>query len=146
MADEGGSGKRDEVADVRMLYQISIADIRESKAQEWKISLQVFLLYGAIVAADRFLPNGYDYFGFAAVLISGAIAVALLWTFRRVIVGRRRDLRKLEVHLSAHAQEIFKGADVWHDVWIPIVLTFLIVLGMAASAWIVVLPVRPLVI
>ncbi len=57
MAEEDDTGsppkcEGESAADIRMLFEVNIADIRESKAQEWRITFLVFLLFGAIVAAD----------------------------------------------------------------------------------------------
>ena len=132
--DEGAA------ADVRMLYEVNIADIRESKAQEWRITFQVFLLYGAFIAADELLRDIYDCLVSAAVLLAVVVAIGVLWRFRLTIVERRRKLCDLEPHLSVTAQRQFNPKNPWHDWWVPFLLTVLMLVGMAAAVLIVLDP------
>ena len=86
--------------------EVNIADIRESKAHERRITILVFLLFGAMVAADRLPPDYLDRFIFAAVLIAGLAAIMVIWKFRSTIVDRRNGLRDLEGHLCPHFPSI----------------------------------------
>ena len=125
-------------ADIRMLFEVNIADIRDSKAQEWRITFQVFLLYGAFVAADRLLPDIYDWPVTVATLFAGLAAIAVLWTYRRTIVRRRHTLRELERRLRVTSPH--RPMTPWHDWWIPSLLTALVFVGMAAATLLVLLP------
>ena len=145
MAEEDDTGsppkcEGESAADIRMLFEVNIADIRESKAHEWRITFLVFLLFGAMVAAGRLLPDYLDRFIFAAVLIAGLVAIGLIWIFQSTIVNRRNRLRGLEVHLCVPAHGQLSPKHPWHDWWLPSVLAGFIVLGMVAPAYIVLLP------
>ena|SRR3989304_2017174 len=128
-------------ATARMRYEVNVADIREAKAREWSITYLVLLLFGAMVAADRLLPDSLDCFIFAAVLIAGVLAIIVLWGFLHcTIADRRIKLCELERELRIRTPEQLCSRTPWHDAWIPILLTVFIVMGIFAAAWIVLLP------
>jgi hypothetical protein len=150
MAEENATNQppaceRHSAADIRMLFEVNIADVRECKAQEWYITFLVFLLFGAIVAADRLLPDDLDPFIFATVLVAGGGAIFSICKFRWTIVTRRKRLDGLEVHLCVPADGRPKRTGRhWRDVWLPVFLTIFIALGIFAAAWIVLGPEPPL--
>ena len=120
--------------DIRMHYGICITDLREAKNLEWRITYQTFLLFGAIVAANKLLPNVWDGFMVAFSLITAAAAISILWQTRCAIHNRRRQIRGLEKYLFKAVLDVLRTRKtVYHDIWISIILTAVIFLGFLTS-------------
>lgn len=123
-------------ANDRMFYEVHVADIREFKAEEWHVAYMAFLLFGAIVAADRLLSHdlGYNLLLTALIAIIAAAAILLIWKTRRNIIERRNDLHEFYIKLGGHGSE---PPSPCRDIAIPCLLTMAIITGAGVAALIV---------
>ena len=124
-------------ADVRMLYEACKADIQSSKAEEWRVTLQVYLFYGAVVAADALLSNDFDWVLVGVVVLAGSAAIWVLYSARSFVIEQRGKLTRLSTELSPTARDYFIPKDVRHDVWFAWFLGAFIAVGLIGAIWIV---------
>ncbi|MDP6515519.1 MAG: hypothetical protein QF926_02695 [Alphaproteobacteria bacterium] len=127
MANDHNAGGADDsaiaAAEVRLVYQGWIDDIREHKSRKRSITYYSLILYGALIAALRLIEDMEVFVAIVAVILAALIAAASVMFLSRT----QNTLIKCRMRLKAIRREQFTDAGrqaygdesaTSHDVWI----------------------------
>ena len=140
---ESGSQENPQIAaaEVRLMYQDRLDNIRDQKSRHWSVTYYILLLYGALVAVLRIVQDD----GAAPIFVSAIATVlvvlialaSILFLVRTqsALIGYRNRLVDVRRHFTKTGREAYghEGASYRspaYDVWIPISMGIISLIGM----------------
>ncbi len=124
--DQEGVGANERAisaAEVRLVYQVWIEDVREHKSRKRSITYYSLILYGALIAVLRLVEDMPTFVAVVAVILAALIATASVIFLTRT----QNTLIKCRVRLKSIRKEQFTDAgrqaygdegSTGHDAWI----------------------------
>jgi hypothetical protein len=138
-------GQRDSTPDeIRLLYEVTVADLTYFKTQQWAVTNYGLLLLAAIVGAAQFLkpaPNQWEriVLGVLALLVASA-ASTVLWKLQRSVRVRQARLNAARSCFGREFKAAWlaesKGPEYVHSVYF---LQGAVWIAWALCAWLVIL-------
>ena len=146
MPEEKGSGSEENpqiaAAEVRLMYQDRLDNIRDQKSRQWSVTYYILLLYGALIAVLRIVQDGGAVPIFVPVIATvlavliALVSILFLIRTQNALTGYRKRLVDVRKHLTETGQAAYGDKGIGYrsfayDGWIPLSMGIVSLIGAA---------------